>query len=87
MAVVVSLLSKIIMSMTRGSLLLAVRILAHLQDYYVLTKPEVNLLILITTSAGFYLVFPGPHALGRAGKYADRHTAGRERHGNPLPRE
>jgi heme o synthase len=25
------------------------------RDYYVLTKPEVNLLILITTSAGFYL--------------------------------
>ena len=30
------------------------------QDYYVLTKPEVNLLILITTSAGYYLASQGP---------------------------
>ncbi len=29
--------------------------LAKLRDYYTLTKPEVNLLILMTTSAGFYL--------------------------------
>ena len=29
--------------------------LARLRDYYILTKPEVNLLILITTSAGYYL--------------------------------
>jgi protoheme IX farnesyltransferase len=28
---------------------------AKLRDYYILTKPEVNLLILMTTSAGFYL--------------------------------
>ncbi len=27
----------------------------RLRDYYILTKPEVNLLILMTTSAGFYL--------------------------------
>ena len=28
---------------------------AKLRDYYTLTKPEVNLLILMTTSAGYYL--------------------------------
>src|SRR5215469_16320025 len=28
---------------------------SKLRDYYSLTKPEVNLLILMTTSAGFYL--------------------------------
>src|ERR1700691_3393109 len=31
---------------------------AILSDYWALTKPEVNLLILITTSAGFYLAGP-----------------------------
>ena len=31
------------------------RLLAKARDYYVLTKPEVNLLILMTTSAGYYL--------------------------------
>src|SRR5579864_4568126 len=30
------------------------------RSYYVLTKPEVNLLILITTSAGYYLGLCGP---------------------------
>jgi protoheme IX farnesyltransferase len=30
-----------------------------LRDYYTLTKPEVNLLILITTSAGYYLASRG----------------------------
>ena len=30
-------------------------VLAKLRDYYTLTKPEVNLLILMTTSAGYYL--------------------------------
>jgi protoheme IX farnesyltransferase len=29
-------------------------------DYYTLTKPEVNLLILMTTSAGYYLASRGP---------------------------
>jgi heme o synthase len=33
---------------------------SKLRDYYTLTKPEVNLLILITTSAGFYLGSPIP---------------------------
>jgi len=31
------------------------RLIAKALDYYVLTKPEVNLLILMTTSAGYYL--------------------------------
>jgi heme O synthase-like polyprenyltransferase len=32
---------------------------SKLRDYYALTKPEVNLLILMTTSAGYYLASPG----------------------------
>ena len=35
------------------------RILARIRDYYILTKPEVNLLILMTTSAGYYLGLRG----------------------------
>jgi protoheme IX farnesyltransferase len=31
-----------------------------IRDYYTLTKPEVNLLILMTTSAGYYLAHTGP---------------------------
>jgi heme o synthase len=34
-----------------------------LRDYYTLTKPEVNLLILMTTSAGYYLGSTGPFRL------------------------
>jgi heme o synthase len=34
--------------------------LSKLHDYYTLTKPEVNLLILMTTSAGYYLASRGP---------------------------
>ncbi len=34
--------------------------LARLRDYLTLTKPEVNLLILMTTSAGYYLAAQGP---------------------------
>ncbi|MGH9498697.1 MAG: heme o synthase [Terriglobales bacterium] len=37
---------------------------AKLRDYYTLTKPEVNLLILMTTSAGYYLGTRGPLRLG-----------------------
>jgi protoheme IX farnesyltransferase len=33
---------------------------SKLRDYYTLTKPEVNLLILMTTSAGYYLASHGP---------------------------
>lgn len=35
-------------------------LMSKLRDYYILTKPEVNLLILMTTSAGFYLASRGP---------------------------
>jgi protoheme IX farnesyltransferase len=36
------------------------RLRSKLRDYYILTKPEVNLLILMTTSAGYYLASRGP---------------------------
>src|SRR6202142_1375633 len=36
---------------------------SKLRDYYTLTKPEVNLLILMTTSAGYYLASRGPMRL------------------------
>ena len=36
------------------------KLLRKIQDYYILTKPEVNLLILMTTSAGYYLGVSGP---------------------------
>src|SRR5579863_2736326 len=36
---------------------------ARLRDYVTLTKPEVNLLILMTTSAGYYLASRGPFRL------------------------
>lgn len=36
------------------------RQLRKIRDYYILTKPEVNLLILMTTSAGYYLGARGP---------------------------
>jgi heme o synthase len=38
----------------------AVRLYATLSDYWALTKPEVNFLILITTFAGFYLGYSSP---------------------------
>ncbi len=37
---------------------------SRLRDYYTLTKPEVNLLILMTTSAGYYLASRGPLKVG-----------------------
>src|SRR5438067_12212718 len=38
---------------------------SKLKDYYTLTKPEVNLLILMTTSAGYYLGLRTPfHVIG-----------------------
>ena len=40
-------------------------IASKLRDYYTLTKPEVNLLILMTTSAGYYLGSSGPLKVGR----------------------
>jgi protoheme IX farnesyltransferase len=33
---------------------------SKLRDYYILTKPEVNVLILMTTSTGYYLASHGP---------------------------
>jgi protoheme IX farnesyltransferase len=38
---------------------------SKLRDYYTLTKPEVNMLILMTTSAGYYLGSSGPLRVGR----------------------
>lgn len=40
-------------------------VVSKLRDYYTLTKPEVNLLILMTTSAGYYLGSHGPFKIGR----------------------
>ncbi len=40
---------------------------SKLRDYYALTKPEVNLLILMTTWAGYYLGSQGPFRVGRLG--------------------
>jgi heme o synthase len=38
---------------------------SKLRDYYALTKPEVNLLVLMTTAAGYYLASRGPlNAIG-----------------------
>ncbi len=37
---------------------------SRLRDYYTLTKPEVNLLILMTTSAGYYMASRGPLKIG-----------------------
>ena len=33
--------------------------LAHLADYWTLTKPEVNFLVLVSALVGFYLAAPG----------------------------
>ncbi|HUJ96025.1 MAG TPA: heme o synthase [Terriglobales bacterium] len=38
---------------------------SKLRDYCVLTKPEVNLLILMATSVGYYLASSGPFQVGR----------------------
>jgi protoheme IX farnesyltransferase len=39
--------------------------LARLADYWTLTKPEVNFLVLVSTLVGFYLASRGPLDLGR----------------------
>ena len=44
---------------------------SRLRDYVTLTKPEVNLLILMTTSAGYYLASRGPFR--RAGLVLQKH--------------
>jgi heme o synthase len=43
----------------------ATAIPSKLRDYYAVTKPEVNLLILMTTSAGYYLGSAAPLRVGR----------------------
>jgi protoheme IX farnesyltransferase len=50
------------MATTHGTIqpVQAERFSSKLRDYYTLTKPEVNLLILMTTSAGYYLASRGP---------------------------
>lgn len=48
-----------------GNLISSQVLKSKLRDYFTLTKPEVNLLILMTTSAGYYLASRGPfHLLG-----------------------
>lgn len=48
-----------------GNLISSQVLKSKLRDYFTLTKPEVNLLILMTTSAGYYLASRGPfHVLG-----------------------
>jgi protoheme IX farnesyltransferase len=50
------------LSLTRNTTISATlneTVLSKVRDYYVLTKPEVNLLILITTSAAYYLGLRG----------------------------
>jgi heme O synthase-like polyprenyltransferase len=42
-----------------------VRLASKLRDYFTLTKPEVNLLILMTTSAGYYLASGGHFSVVR----------------------
>ena len=48
---------------------------SKLRDYYTLTKPEVNLLILMTTSAGYYLGSQGPFRVGQAFHHSGGHIA------------
>jgi len=47
-----------VMAITKTEFLASLK--SKLRDYYTLTKPEVNLLILMTTSAGYYLASRGP---------------------------
>lgn len=47
-------------SSLRTNLFDAKLLTSKLRDYYTLTKPEVNLLILMTTSAGYYMASRGP---------------------------
>ena len=49
-------------------------------DFVALTKPRLNLLVLLTTLAGLYLAAPDGVAVGARGAHADRHGArGRRR--------
>jgi protoheme IX farnesyltransferase len=51
-------------SSVRANLVEFRSVASKLRDYYTLTKPEVNLLILMTTSAGYYLASRGPLRVG-----------------------
>ena len=51
-------------SSVRANLVNPSSLSSKLRDYYTLTKPEVNLLILMTTSAGYYLASRGPLKVG-----------------------
>ena len=58
---------------------------SKLRDYFTLTKPEVNLLILMTTSAGYYLGSEGGFHWGGLVQHADWDFVGRERYGHIEP--
>jgi heme o synthase len=49
----------ILRPLTNNGATLSERTFSKVRDYYILTKPEVNLLILMTTSAGYYLGLRG----------------------------
>src|SRR5213079_3364773 len=53
----------ILSSVTNNAGTLKEQACSKIRDYYTLTKPEVNLLILMTTSAGYYLGLRGPFHL------------------------
>ena len=55
---------------------------SKLGDYYTLTKPEVNLLILMTTSAGYYLASPRPLRISGLAQHAFGHATCSQRNGN-----
>src|SRR5947207_1624936 len=55
----------ILRTLTNNAGTLKEQAFSKIRDYYTLTKPEVNLLILITTSAGYYLGLRTPfHVIG-----------------------
>ena len=56
---------EILRTLTNNAGNLKERAFSKIRDYYTLTKPEVNLLILMTTSAGYYLGLRTPfHVIG-----------------------
>ena len=56
---------------------------SKLRCYYTLSKPEVNLLILMTTSAGYYLSSRGPVRIAGLINTLIGHAPGRQRNRNP----
>ncbi len=59
------------------------RFTSKLRDFYILTKPEVNLLILMTTSTGYYLASRGPFQIVGLINTLVGTLAGRQRYRNP----